>query len=389
MILSHRIRLDPTVVQVQYFARATGTARFVWNWALAEWNRLYAAGEKPKASELRVAFNAIKYERWPWLTEIHRDAHAQPFANLQRAFVAFFKKTARRPTFKKKGKTRDSFYVANDKFAVDGFIVRLPVVGCVRMTEQLRFTGKVMSATVSRECDAWFIAIAVDVAHPEPTAPTGESVGVDLGLTTFATLSTGEKVEAPKPLRAAMRRLRRVSRWHSRKVKGSSNRRKASMRLAKVHRRVRNIRRDFIHKFTTRLAKTHSQIGIEDLNVKGMVANHHLARVISDVAWSETRRQLEYKTVWYGSGLMVFDRFYPSSKLCSHCGCVVEQLPLSVREWTCAECGAAHDRDGNAAENLKPTTGGLPERHACGERRGKGAHRSRNYNGGDLLVLSP
>ena len=163
MILSHRIQLDPTVAQARYFARAAGTARFVWNQALAEWNRLYAAGEKPKAATLKVAFNATKYQRWPWMKGIHRDAHSQPFTNLQRAFSAFFKKTAKHPTFKKRGKARDSFYVANDKMSVDGFSVRLPVIGGVRLTEALRYAGKVMSATVSRECDRWFIAIAVDV----------------------------------------------------------------------------------------------------------------------------------------------------------------------------------------------------------------------------------
>lgn len=389
MILSHRIQLDPTAAQAAYFARACGTARLVWNWALAEWNRLYAAGEKPRASTLKIAFNAVKYQQWPWMKEIHRDAHAQPFANLQRAFGAFFKKTARRPTFKKKGKARDSFYVANDKMGVDGLSVRLPVVGSVRLTEELRLTGKIMSATVSRECDRWFISVAVEVALPTPAAPLGAPIGIDLGLTTFAALSTGEKIEAPKPLRAAMRRLRRAARRVSRKVKGSQNRRRAVMRLSKVHRRIRNIRQDFLHKLTTRLAKTHSQIGIEDLHTKGMLKNHRLARSISDAAWSEFRRQLEYKTAMFGSELVVADRFFASSKTCSHCGSIAEKMPLSIREWTCADCGAVHDRDANAARNLVPNTGGLPGIHASAESLKSGAHRKRNYNGEGSLVLTP
>ena len=389
MILAHRIQLDPTVAQACYFVRACGTARFVWNQALAEWNRLYAAGEKPSGGKLKIAFNATKYERHPWLADIHRDAHSQPFANLQKAFVSFFKKKARRPTFKKKGKARDSFYVANDKFEASGFMVRLPVVGEVRLTEQLRFVGKLMSATVSRECNRWFISISVDVNQPVPVAPAGEAVGVDLGLTTFATLSTGEKVKAPKPLRAAQRRLCRAQRWHSRKKKGSHNRAKSSMRLAKLHRRVKNVRNDFIHKFTTDLAKTHSRVGIEDLNVKGMLGNHCLARTISDVAWSETRRQLVYKAQLYGSEVVVFDRFYPSSKACSHCGCIAEKMPLSVREWTCAECGTVHDRDVNAALNLVPLPAACREVTPLKIARRKGDRRKRNYNGEDSLVLTP
>ena len=389
MILAHRIQLDPTVAQACYFARACGTARFVYNWALAEWNRLYAAGEKPNGRDLRRLFNSLKYEQFTWLKDIHRDAHAQPFANLQWAFKAWWRGDAERPTFKKKGKVRDSFYVANDKFTVDGFAVRLPMIGSVRTTEQLRFTGKIMSATVSREADHWFISIAVNVATPKRGAPSGEPVGVDLGLTTFATLSTGEKIEAPKPLKAALRRLRRACRWHSRKVKGSANRAKAAVRLAKIHHRIKNIRQDFIHKFTTRLAKTHGQIGIEDLNVKGLLKNHRLARAISDVAWNETRRQLEYKIVLYGSTLTTFDRFYPSSKACSHCGCVAGKMPLSCREWTCAECGTVHDRDGNAAQNLKPIPAACGESTSGESARSKGARRTGNYNGEDSLVLTP
>ena len=391
MILAHKIRLDPTVKQALYFQRACGTARFTWNWALAEWNKLYAAGGKPKAGDLKKTFNAIKYEQWPWLSDIHRDAHAQPFTNLQKAFTNFFKKTAKHPVFKKKGQARDSFYVANDKFTVEDYTVRLPVVGSVRLTEPLRFAGKIMSAVVGREADHWFISVSVDVPTqtPPPQPPGGGPVGVDVGLTTFAALSTGERIEAPKPLRMAIRRLRRASRWHSRKAKGSRNRRKACMCLAKVHRRIKNIRNDFTHKLSTRLAKTHSRIGVEDLNVKGMLKNHKLARAISDAGWSEFRRQLAYKTQLYGSELVVFDRFYPSSKACSRCGCIAEKMPLSVREWTCPECGAAHDRDLNAAKNLEPTTDGLSGSRACGEGCGKAPRRSRNYNGADSHPLTP
>ena len=349
MVRSHRIQLDPTAKQARYFLRACGAARFVWNWALAEWNRLYGFGEKPKAVEIKKAFNSIKYEQFPWLAEVHRDAHSQPFANLQKAFSRFFKKTANRPVPKKRGKSRDSFYVANDKLSIKEFNVKLPVIGTVRMTEQLRFSGKIMSATVSRECDRWFISISVDVPDKIFNVPDS-AVGIDLGLTTFATLSTGEKIEAPKPLRKASKKLKRSSRSHSRKKKGSKNRKKSALKLAKVHRRIKNIRKDFLHKLTTRLAKTHSHIGIEDLNVRGMVKNRKLSKAIMDASWSEFRRLLDYKA----KTVVVFDRFYPSSKTCSHCGSVSEKMPLSIRNWTCPDCGTQHDRDINAARNLQP-----------------------------------
>ena len=353
MILAHRIQLDPTAKQRIYFAKAAGTARMVWNFALAEWNAQYEVGGKPKATEIKRYFNSFKYEQWPWLDGIHRDAHSQPFANLQSAFVAFFKGgKSKRPKFKKKGKSRDSFYVACDKLTVDGERVRLPVVGLVRMTETLRFTGKIQSATVSRDADRWFISISVEMPDRTPEKPKGEPIGVDLGLTTFATLSDGRKIVSPKPLASSIKRLRRLSHSHSRKVKGSENRRKAAMELARCHRRIRNIRQDFIHQFTTNLAKNHSEICIEDLAVSNMVRNRCLSRAISDAGWAEARRQFDYKTRLYGSTLTVRDRFFASSKTCSDCGHRLESLPLSVRAWVCPGCGSIHDRDENAGKNL-------------------------------------
>jgi putative transposase len=226
-----------------------------------------------------------------------------------------------------------------------------------------------MRAVVSREVDHWFISITVEMPDdPKPAVPDGAPIGVDLGLTTFATLSTGEQIISPKPLKNAMRKLRRLGRWHSRKQPHSRNRAKAQMKLAREHRRVKNIRQDFLHKLSTRLAKNHSEICVEDLNVSGMMKNHSLARSISDAGWSEFRRQLEYKAAIYGSTVTVRDRWYASSKLCSGCGAKADSMPLSVREWTCTACGAIHDRDHNASKNLlKPTTAGYAERYASGD----------------------
>jgi putative transposase len=389
MQLTHKIALCPTPQQADYFSRACGTARRVWNWALAEWNRQYAAGRKPRAMALKKQFNAIKYRdpEWldqhgqPWLKTIHRDAHAQPFAHLEKAWNRFFAdikagKPAHEPQFKKKGRCRDSFYVANDKFRVSGKTIRLPKVGEVAMTEALRFEGKILGATVSRTADRWFVAIQVEVPdrvfHRHRTG--NGVVGVDLGVKAAATLSSGEGIETPAPLKAALRRLRIRSRRLSRKIEAakvaagfapqarlpkgtrlpvSNNRRKSSAALARLHARVANARADFTHKLTTRLCRENQAVVIEDLRVKGMLANDRLARAISDVGFGIFRRQIEYKAKRYSTRLIIADRWYPSSRLCSVCGWKNESLALKDQSWTCPECGTHHDRDVNAARNLK------------------------------------
>lgn len=354
MILAHRIALDPTFAQRDYFARAAGTARFTWNWALAEWDRRYAAGDKPNGSTLKAAFNAVKYDRYPWLKEIHRDAHAQPFAHLHKAFAAFFKGNVKRPVFKKKGKCHDSFYVANDKLHLDGSRIRLPVVGWVRLREQLRFAGKIVGAVVSREADRWFVSLQVDMGgYQRPRTGEGE-LGVDVGLNAFATLSTGEKILAPKPLRHALGQLRRSCRKVSRRQRGSRRRERAKRALARVHARVKNIRGDFLHKLSTRLCRENQALGVESLAVKNLLGNHRLARSIADASWGEFLRQLNYKGPIFACRIVEADRFYPSSKRCYRCGQIKENLPLSERVFFCEACGLVCDRDVNAALNLLP-----------------------------------
>jgi putative transposase len=370
MMLAHQIRLDPTEAQEQYFRQAAGTARFVWNWALAQWNAEYAQGKKPSGMKLKKQFNATKYEQFPWLHEIHRDAHAQPFANLQRAWARYFSqkksgKEAFAPVFKKKG-VRDSFYLANDKFEMDGERIKLPKIGWVRLREPLRFVGRIVGASVRRIANAWYVSVQVDV--PEEKAArerTGNStVGVDFGIKAAATLSTGETVLAPKPLKNNLRRLRLHSRRHSRKDKGSKNRVKSAQKLASLHARITNVRRDFWHKLTCRLCCENQAVVIEDLNVQGMMQNDKLSRAIADVGMSEGRRQLEYKAKLYGTRLVIADRWYPSSKNCSVCSTKNETLTLSMRDWTCAHCGTHHDRDINAAINLRNLAESELERNA-------------------------
>lgn len=379
--LSHKIELLPERGQASYFAQACGTSRFTWNWALAEWNRQFDAGLKPNGYSLKKAFNAIKYKQFPWLTGIHRDAHAEPFTNLGKAWSRFFKackegKPAHAPKFKKKGRCRDSFYVANDKFKVSGNEITLPIVGKVKMTESLRFEGLCLSCTVSRSADRWYASIQVAIpAEDAGRKRVGDGIeGVDLGITSAVTLSTGEKLQAPKPLKGMLRRLKIRQRRLSRKLEAakvkagikpsakvpkgtklpvSNNRKKDALALQRLHRNIANIRKDWLHKVTTRLCRENQAVGIENLNVAGMLKNDRLARAISDIGMGEFTRQMKYKSKIYNTRLIEADRWFPSSKMCSVCGFVHSAIKLSDRVWTCPNCGTAHDRDTNASNNLK------------------------------------
>lgn len=366
-MMTHKIALKPTARQTALLVCAVGVARFSYNWVLAEWKRRYEAGEKPSEHSLRRQLNAVKREAFPWMLEVPKSVVQQAIKNLGRAFSNFFSKRSKYPRFHRRGQ-HDSARFDNGPgtFTFDGKRVKLPVIGWVRLQEELRFYGKPLSATVSRVADRWFVSVPVEIEVDPPDRENQAAVGVDFGLSTFAALSTGEKIEAPKPLRRALGKLRRLSRALARKKKGSSNRRKAAAKLAKLHAHISNIRADFLHKFTTGLVRRFTAIGVEDLHVRGMLRNHCLARAIIDVGWVEARRQLEYKAPLVDSKVMVADRWFPSSKTCSDCGSVVESLPLSVREWCCPSCGVVHDRDVNAAKNLKPTAVSYTVA-ACGE----------------------
>ena len=366
MIISHKIRLNPSNKQATYLAKAAGTARFAYNWALAEWQTQYAAWKndhtqpKPSQFSLRKQLNAIKREQFPWMLDVTKNAPQMAIIQLGAAFNNFFAGRAKYPQFKKKGKSRDSFTLTNDQFSLDGCRIRIPNLGLVRMRETLRFSGKILSATISRTADQWFASITVDIDHASATLsnhhlPPVENqgvVGVDLGVSALATLSTGETVAGAKPHKALLSRLKRLSRSLSRKVRGSANHHKAKQKLATLHAKIANIRKDSLHKLTTDLTRRFHTIGIEDLNVSGMVKNRHLSRAISDMGFFEFRRQLEYKAAMRGSVVVVADRFFASSKTCSACGEKIDKLPLSVRQWECPCCGESHDRDVNAAINL-------------------------------------
>jgi len=371
MLMAHKIALDPNNAQATYFARASGVARFAYNWARAEWERQYQAQKdnpelpKPSQAALRRQLNGIKREKFPWMLEVTKNAPQMAIMQLGDAYKNFFAGRARYPQFRKKG-VHDRFTLTNDQFDIDGSRIRIPNLGWVRMRESLRFTGKIMSATVSRVADRWFVSITVDTQEIPIQAKNQGAVGVDLGVSALATLSTGEVVEGPKAHKALLNRLRRLSRSLSRKQKGSENRKKAKAKLARLHARISNIRNDALHHMTTDIARRFSIIGIEDLNVKGMVRNCHLARSVSDMGFFEFRRQLTYKVAQRGGALVVADRWYPSSKTCSCCGHHMDAMPLSVRSWQCPACEVKHDRDINAAVNLRDMAVSSTA-SACGE----------------------
>lgn len=350
--LAHTIRLYPTTAQETFFKKACGCARVAYNYGLAEYQKQFKNGLKPNILEIKKKFNQDKKILYPWMSETNKDANQQPFTNLLSAFGRFFKHQGRYPKFKKKG-IKDSFYISNDKFSVHEDKFRIPKLGWIKGAERLRFSGKINSATIKRKVNYWFIVISVKTEIEPKTCENQTVVGVDLGIKTLATLSDGKIIESLNPLRSKLSKLKLLQRWSSRKVKGSSNRRKANQRVAKIHYEITCQRKDILDKLTTYLCKNYKVIVIEDLNVSGMLKNHSLALSISDLGFGEFRRQLEYKTLLHGNTLIVADRWYPSSKACSGCGKIKETLLLSEREFTCESCGLVIDRDQNAAINLK------------------------------------
>lgn len=361
MLIAHKIALRPNNVQASYFCRAAGTARFAYNWALAEWQKQYQAHKddpsqpKPTQASLRRHLNSIKREQFPWMLEVTKNAPQMAIIQLGQAFKNFFAGRARYPQFRKKG-VHDRFTLTNDQCAVDGSCIRMPHLGWVRMHEALRFSGKVMSATISRVADRWYVSLTVEVQDTShlPKAKNHGTVGVDLGVSALATLSTGEPpIVGPKAYTRSLKRFKRLARSLSRKQKGSSNRKKARAKLAKMHAQISHIRKDALHQLTTNLTRRFHTICIEDLNVKGMMKNHNLARSIGDMGFHEFKRQLEYKADMRGGRVVIADRWFPSSKMCSCCGHKLEVLPLAMRAWTCPMCGTQHDRDVNAAINLR------------------------------------
>ncbi len=352
MQIAHKIQLVPNNKQVTYLQKASGTSRFVWNWAIAEWEKQFLEGKKPSGMQLKKEFNSIKKIEFPWTKEVTKYAAQQPFLDLQDAYKRFWKKLSKKPKFKKKGKCKDSFYVGGDHLKIKGKKIWIPNLGFVRMRENLRFEGKINSAVFSRTADRWFASIQVDTSNEFFQCKTEKSVGADLGINKMVVLSNKIAFDSPKPLKNNLRKLARFQRDLKKKKFASNNYKKQKIKVAKVHARVASIRKDTLHKTTTYLTKNYLEIGIEDLNVKGMVKNRKLARAISDIGFGEFRRQLEYKAAIRGNLIKIHDRFFPSSKTCSVCKKIKEKLTLKERIFSCDFCGLEIDRDLNSAFNL-------------------------------------
>ncbi|RLI83288.1 MAG: transposase, partial [Archaeoglobales archaeon] len=325
---AYRYEIQPTAGQLDRCRQSVGTARFTYNWALARRIEEYqTTGMSSNAVVQHRQLNKLKDTEFPWMRSVSKCCAQEALRDLDRAYENFFRRLKQGkkpgfPKFKRKGKNRDSCRFTGS-IKVLHRKIQLPRLGKLRTKEKTdKFCGRILSATLSREADRWFVSLAVEVDAPGPGPVAGPVVGVDLGIHHFAVMSDGTTVSAPKPLVRAQGLLARRQRKHARKQKGSANRRKSAMGLARLHRRVRNARKDFIHKLTTWLAKTKSVIVVEQLGVSNMIRNRSLARSIADAGWAEFRRQLGYKTRWYGSQLIVAPRFYPSSKTCSNCGCV-------------------------------------------------------------------
>lgn len=355
LVLSHKIQIkNPTVKQEQYFSQACGTSRFAYNWGLAEWKRQHEAGLKPTAFQIKKAFNAIKPIDFPWVFNVTKCAAEQAFNDLGQAFNRFFKHLSRYPRFKKKG-VHDSFYLSNDQFKIEGNMIKIPKLGWVKLTESLRFSGKILSATVSHIANKWFVSISVQLETTPAKVSQNQAnvVGVDLGVKNLATLSNGEIIEGQKPLKKLSRRLARLQRKQASLTKSSKRNEKQKLKISKLHYRIRCIRQDGLHKLTHSLCQDFKIICLEDLNVKGMMKNSRLAKVISDMGFYELKRQLGYKASLYGNWISIIDKWFPSSKTCSNCGDKKEDLKLSERTYHCEKCGIEMDRDLNAAINIK------------------------------------
>ncbi|OEV04568.1 RNA-guided endonuclease InsQ/TnpB family protein [Streptomyces oceani] len=354
-----KYRFYPTDAQAAELSRTFGCVRKVYNLALAARTEAwYQRGERVNYNATSAMLTAWKKtEELAYLAEVSSVPLQQTLRHLQTGFVNFFAQRAKYPRFKSRKKSRASAEYTSSAFRYkDG---RLTLA---KMTEPLGIVwsrplpegAKPSTVTVSRDAAGrWFASVLCDDPAVKPLTATDTAVGVDVGLDHLLTLSTGEKIANPRHERRDRDRLAKAQQNLAKKAKGDgANRAKARRKVARVHARIADRRRDMLHKVTTRLVHENQVVVIEDLTVRNMLKNHSLARAISDAAWHEFRTMLEYKAQWYGRELVVLDRWFPSSKLCSTCGTLADKLPLNVRTWTC-DCGTIHDRDVNAAINLK------------------------------------
>jgi len=349
---AYKFRLYPTNEQKQSLAQQGGNCRFLWNHFLEVNQQQYKENKKFIFSyELITSLPKLKQE-YDFLNNSFSQSLQQVGRYFDRALKDSFQKIKGFPAFKKKSMLKDSFTVPQ-KFRIDKSFVFIPKIGEVKWVKHQPIKGKVKHLTITQDGDLWFCSVNVELNIKKPIQKTDNIVGIDVGLKTFATLSDGTKVENPKILRKYEGKLEKENRHLSRKVKGSKNKWKQRIKVAKLHRKIRNVRKDFQHKVTHDMITKYDGFVLETLNIRGMVKNHNLAKSISDASWYEWKRQLKYKSEWSNKMFLEIGRWEASSKTCSCCGWYNADLTLADREFVCKKCGLKIDRDWNASLNIK------------------------------------
>lgn len=374
MRTAYKVRAYPDPEQAMMLARTFGCVRVVWNRTLAARSALYTkTGQGTSYRQSDAALTLMKREPdLDWLNEVSSVPLQQTLRHQHAAFSAFFAKRSRYPRFKSRSGKQSATYTRSAFRWHGGQLTLAKTASPMRISWSWPHLDPAsldpVSVSVTRDAmGRWFVVLHVDIPDPTPLPLTGTSVGVDLGLKDFAVLSTGERIAHPNTFRAKEQRLARYQRVLARKQRGSANRVKAKRKVARQHAKIADVRRDFLHKTSTRLIREHDRIAVEDLAVANMVRNHSLAKSISDSGWADFRAMLAYKAERYGRTLVIVDRWYPSSKTCSECGHLLGTLSLGTRKWTCPGCGTRHDRDINAAKNINAAGRAVaPRGDACG-----------------------
>ncbi len=361
MLRAYKYRLYPCAAQIELLNKHFGSVRYIYNWALGVKMNAYQVESKTISRfELDKQMTGLKTE-CDWLKEINSQSLQATLRHLESGYTRFFRDKKGFPRFKSKKDNRHSFECPqNVKVDFADSTIQLPKIGKVNFVCSRSFEGTVRTVTVSKTATGKiFASVVVDTGTPERSElipakallPQAMSVGIDVGIKTFATLSTGEAIANPRFLKKSLKKLKRLSRQHSKKVKGSANRNKSRIRLARQHEKVTNQRNDFLHKTSTAITKRFDTVCVENLNISGMIKNSRLSRAIADVSWGSFISMLEYKCDWQGKRLLKIGRFEPSSRLCT-CGIINRDLTLKDRVWTCGSCGTTHERDVLAANNI-------------------------------------
>lgn len=351
MILSHKIRIYPNEEQKIFLQKSCDVARFSYNWALEEWKKQYDNGNKPNWFQINKKFNSIKRNEFPFVCEVSKCCALYAIMNLGKAFNNFFHKQSNYPRFKKK-KQHNSFKISNDRFSLKDKWCKLPKMKPIRLSQKLRFDGKIMGGTIIKNGNKWYFSIDVEIVNQNKLPKTEKAVGIDLGIKTFVTTNDNLKFKNSFLTKKDKRKIRLLNKKLSRQKKNSKRRKNTIKIIQNCFERISNKRKDFIHKTTKFLIKNYDKIVIEDLNVRGMVKNHNLAEAIMNTGFYEFKYQIKYKCKLYGKEFYQINRFFPSSKKCSCCDFIKNDLTLNNREWTCPNCLTHHDRDINAARNI-------------------------------------